>query len=148
MRTRLIATGFGTIFGFVLCWATFANPEAIRRMLLLEDAYLFLMFFSALAVGSVGVRLVHRHRGIPLPVTRPERRHVVGATIFGLGWAISDACPGPIAAQLGRGFGWSLCTAAGMVLGIVLYFRRQERAALARAATPPGRAQTTQAPAA
>ena len=148
MRVRAIAVAFGTIFGFFLCWATFANPEAIRRMLLLEDAYLFLMFGSALAVGSIGVRLLHRYQRIPLPVTQPEQRHFVGAAIFGTGWAISDACPGPVAAQLGRGFGWGLCTAAGIVLGIVLYFRRQERAVASPATTPPGRVRTTRAPAA
>jgi uncharacterized membrane protein YedE/YeeE len=143
MRIRAVATGFGIVFGFVLCWATFANPEAIRRMLLLEDSYLFLMFACAVAVGSVGVRLLHRRQGLPLPVTRPEGRHVVGAAIFGLGWAISDACPGPVAAQLGRGFGWGLCTTAGIVIGIALYFRRQERAE--ETAATRDRARTTRA---
>jgi uncharacterized protein len=113
MRTKAISVAFGTVFGFLLCWGTFGNPDAIRRMLLLEDAYLFEMFAIAVLVGSVGVRLVQRRRGTPLPKAMPERRHFVGAAIFGTGWAISDACPGPVATQLGRGFGWSLCTAGG-----------------------------------
>ena len=133
MRVKTISVGFGTLFGFLLCWGTFGQPDAIRRMLLLEDAYLYLMFASAVAVGAMGVRLVHRLRDMPLPKTKPERRHVVGAAIFGAGWAVSDACPGPIATQLGRGFGWSLCTAGGIVLGILLYLRRQESADRSRA---------------
>jgi uncharacterized protein len=59
---------------------------------------------------------------------RPERRHIVGSALFGAGWAISDACPGPIAAQVGQGFAWSLFTLAGVVIGVALYLRRQERA--------------------
>jgi len=51
---------------------------------------------------------------------------VAGALIFGAGWAISDACPGPTAAQLGQGIGWSLFTIAGVVTGITLFSRRQE----------------------
>ena len=58
-------------------------------------------------------------------VQRPERRHFVGSVIFGIGWAIADACPGPIATQLGQGVAWSLFTIVGLVLGIVLFLRRR-----------------------
>ena len=55
---------------------------------------------------------------------RPERRHVVGAVLFGIGWATADVCPGPIAAQLGQGVPWALATAAGLVLGVWVFNRR------------------------
>jgi uncharacterized protein len=79
--------------------------------------------------------------GAPVSVeTRsPERRHVVGGAIFGLGWAIAAACPGPIAAQLGQGIAWSLATTAGVVAGIALYLARERRAA-PRAELTPARA--------
>ena len=35
-------------------------------------------------------------------VSAVERRHVVGSVLFGLGWAVADACPGPVLAQLGQ----------------------------------------------
>src|SRR5256885_2278554 len=77
---------------------------------------MWLMCASAVAVGFVGLRLLRRARarslltGEPVSWTtaRPERRHVVGAVIFGVGWAVSDVCPGPVAAQLGQGIGWSV----------------------------------------
>ena len=53
-----------------------------------------------------------------------ERRHVVGSAIFGVGWAVSAACPGPIVAQLGAGIAWGVATSAGLVLGIGLYLAR------------------------
>ena len=60
---------------------------------------------------------------------RPERRHVVGSLLFGVGWAIADACPGPIATQLGQGVWWSLATIAGLAVGLRLAVRRQEQTA-------------------
>ena len=50
----------------------------------------------------------------------PRRNHVVGSLIFGLGWGVADACPGPIATQVGQGVMWSLFTITGVVGGIVL----------------------------
>ena len=49
-----------------------------------------------------------------------------GALIFGVGWGISDACPGPIAAQFGQGIGWAVWTLTGVLVGVYLYLRRGE----------------------
>ena len=138
MRVRFAAAAFGVAFGFLISWGQFTDPDRIRDMLLLEDPYLYLMMFSAIAVASGGTWLLRRARarslftGEPLSLDRakPERRHLVGAALFGLGWAISDSCPAPIAGQLAQGVFWSVFTIAGIVLGIVLFLRRQERATL------------------
>lgn len=133
-RLRAVSAGFGVGFGFLLAWSGLSNPDVIWRMLRLEEAYVFLLMASAILVGIVGSRLL-RARGVRAlltgePVTwpslRPERRHVAGSVVFGLGWAITAACPGPVGAQLGQGVWWSLATAAGIVVGIVVYLRRQE----------------------
>lgn len=101
------------------------------------------MFVSAVAVGFVGLRAL-RGSGFRALVTRdlvtwttkpPRQRHVVGSILFGTGWAVADACPGPVAAQLGYASLWSVCTAAGAVAGIVLYLRREEAKA-ARVTAP------------
>ena len=44
----------------------------------------------------------------------------VGSLMFGVGWGVADACPGPIATQVGQGVLWSLFTITGVVGGIVL----------------------------
>ena len=129
---RLAAVLFGAAFGFLISWGQFTDPDRIRDMLLLKDAYLYLMMASAIAVAGTGTWLLRRRRaralltGEPVSVerTRPERRHLVGAAIFGVGWAVADSCPAPIAAQLTQGVAWSLFTIAGMTIGIVLYRRR------------------------
>ena len=132
MTTKRL-TGFtvGAVFGVALSWTGMSSPEVIRRALLFEDSYLFLMFASAVATAFVGTRLLRALRaravltGEPVgwSVAAPERRHVVGSLMFGSGWAISDACPGPIATQLGQGVAWSLFTLAGVVVGIAIFLR-------------------------
>jgi uncharacterized membrane protein YedE/YeeE len=137
MRVRLAAIVFGAAFGFLISWGQFSDPDRIRDMLLLRDPYLYLMMFSAIAVAFTGTLVLRRRRaralltGEPISVerTRPERRHIVGAAIFGVGWAIADSCPAPIAAQLTQGVLWSVFTIAGIFVGVELYLRRRERAA-------------------
>ena len=127
----------GVIFGVALSWTGMSSPEVIRAALLFEDAYLFLMFGSAVATAFVGLRLLRVLRSrallnsepIAWTVAGPERRHVGGSLVFGAGWGLAGACPGPVATQLGQGVAWSLLTIAGMVAGILLFKRRQARAA-------------------
>jgi uncharacterized membrane protein YedE/YeeE len=54
---------------------------------------------------------------------RPQRRHIVGSAIFGVGWGVACACPGPVAAQLGQGMLWSLPILAGILIGVWLFLR-------------------------
>ena len=83
----------------------------LRDGLLFRDAYLMLFFASALVTAFIGLRVLKVLQaralltGEPVSWTtvRPERRHVVGSVLFGIGWAVADVCPGPIAAQLGQG---------------------------------------------
>ena len=129
---RFAAFGVGAAFGLVLSWSGMTNPDVLRDGLLFRDAYLMLFFASALATTFVGLRVLKVLQaralltGEPVSWTtvKPERRHVVGSLLFGTGWALASACPGPIAAQLGQGVAWSLATAAGLVLGVWLYLRR------------------------
>jgi uncharacterized membrane protein YedE/YeeE len=139
MPVRGAAAAFGIAFGFLISWGQFTDPDRIRDMLLLDDPYLYLMMFSAIAVAFTGIFVLRRIRaralltGEPLSIDRskPQPRHFVGAAIFGLGWAISDSCPAPIAGQLAQGVAWSGFTIAGIAVGILLYLRLQERSASA-----------------
>lgn len=151
MSVRAVAVVAGVAFGFLISWAGLTDPDQIQAMLLFEDWYLYPMFVSAVAVGFVGLRAL-RGSGFRALVTRdlvawttapPRQRHVVGSVLFGTGWAVADACPGPVAAQLGYASLWSLCTAAGVVVGIVLYLRRVE--AKAARVTPPAETAPTAA---
>jgi uncharacterized membrane protein YedE/YeeE len=126
MGSRVAGLGIGLVFGLVLAWSGMMDPDVIRGALLFEDSYLFLFFASAVATASIGLWLLRRSGRVAWTPERPERRHVTGALIFGLGWGVSNACPGPIATQLGQGIGWAAWTMAGVLLGVYLFLRRSE----------------------
>jgi uncharacterized membrane protein YedE/YeeE len=137
MPVRFAALAFGAVFGFAISWGQFTDPDRIRDMLLLEDPYLYLMMGTAVVVGFLGTRLLRRLRtralltGQPVrwETARPAPRHFAGAAIFGVGWAVADSCPAPIAAQLTQGVLWSLFTIAGVFIGVLAYLRWQDRPA-------------------
>jgi uncharacterized membrane protein YedE/YeeE len=136
MGARLAGGLVGVVFGVTLSWTGLSSPEVLREALLLDNSYLYLFFASAVATSTLGLSLLRRARvralltGEPVAWTReaPRRAHVVGSVIFGLGWGVADACPGPIATQLGQGVLWSVFTIAGVVAGIVLYLRAGDSA--------------------
>jgi uncharacterized membrane protein YedE/YeeE len=137
MSTRIAGAIIGIVFGVVLSWSGMTSPEVIRQGLLFESSYLFLFFGAAVSTSFVGLWILRRRAPRALltgervgwePV-KPERRHVAGSLLFGIGWGIAGACPGPIATQLGQGIAWGVPTTVGLVLGILLFRRLQARTA-------------------
>jgi uncharacterized membrane protein YedE/YeeE len=132
-RTRIAGAGIGLIFGLILCWSGMASPDVIRGALLFEQSYLYLFFASAVATASIGLALVKRRERRAILVDTPiafvpettKRRHITGSLIFGLGWGVSNACPGPIATQISGGSGWAVFTFIGVIGGIWLYLHRE-----------------------
>ena len=125
-------TAIGIVFGIVISWSGMASPEVIRHALLIEQSYLFLMFASAVATAALGLALLRRREraalltGERLSYGQDEiqRRHIAGSLLFGIGWAIADACPAPIAAQIGQGVPWAVFTLTGVAFGVWLFLRR------------------------
>jgi hypothetical protein len=134
MTARTAGLGVGLVFGVVLSWSGMTSPSVIRQALLFERSYLFLFFASAVVVAAAGLAILRRVKPRALladgPVSwrteRPARRHIVGALVFGLGWGVADACPGPIATQVGQGIAWGLFTMVGVVIGVYLFLRRNQ----------------------
>jgi uncharacterized protein len=142
MRLRLSAFVLGIVTGFVFAWARMTDPDTFHRMLALRSASIYLLMASAVATAFVGVRLLHGRRAllsgerIAWTTTRPTRNHILGSVVFGVGWAVSSACPGPTAAQLGSGRILALAVAAGTGLGVWLQPRVATVHARARSAAP------------
>ena len=126
MKLGVYALTLGIVTGFVFSWSRLTDPETFRRMLSLDSPRVYLLMGSAVAVAFVGARIV---RGRPALLTgkpidwrpvRPTQSHLVGSVLFGIGWGITDACPGPTAAQLGAGRVFALAVAGGIVVGVWL----------------------------
>lgn len=130
---RFTGALLGVVFGFMLTWSGMVDPDVIRGALLFEEAYLFLFMGSAVATASIGLALVRRFQRravlVDQPIgwttERPQRSHLLGSVIFGVGWGVSQACPGPVAAQVGQGVGWALLTLVGIVIGVRIFLVRE-----------------------
>jgi len=118
----------GAAFGFVLGWARVTDHDVIRNMLLLREPDVFLIMMSAIATAALGVRALRALKAraivddspVNWKVEPPAKRHIGGSVLFGLGWSIAATCPGPVAAQLGRGQFAGLFTVAGLFIGILV----------------------------
>src|SRR3954447_19522936 len=112
-----------------------SDPDVIRSALLFEASYLFLMFAAAVLTALVGIELLRRRQARALltgaPITLPRepvaRRHVVGSLLFGLGWGLADARPGPIATQARQGGPGALFPVVGAHTGVCAFLRRGAR---------------------
>src|SRR5437763_8056014 len=142
MKLRLAALALGTATGFVFAWARMTDPNTFHRMLSLHSPRVYLLMGAAVAVAFVGARMLRGRRalltGEPIrwTKTRPGRGYIVGSVLFGIGWGVSEACPGPTAAQLGSGRVLALAVTAGVVVGVWLQPKLARLPAQARAAAP------------
>jgi uncharacterized protein len=128
VRANLATFAFGAVFGFTLGWAQLHDPATIHRMLRFVEPDVFLLMGSAIATAAIGTRLLKLGRAqvwfgdgpVSWKIVKPERRHVIGSVLFGLGWGFACVCPGPAAVLIGRGHLSGLLVAAGMMVGIVV----------------------------
>jgi hypothetical protein len=126
MKLRIASLALGIVTGFVFGWARMTDPNTFHRMLALDSPRIYLLMAAAVAVAFAGARLVRGRRalltGEPINWTtaRPSRNHIVGSVLFGIGWGIADACPGPAAAMLGAGRVLAVAVAAGVLTGVAL----------------------------
>jgi len=138
MKLKLRSTGLslGLCFGFILGWAKLTDYDTIHQMLRLEDSYVFLLMGSGIVTAFLGVRVLRASKlrsvlegkQIQWAIQAPRREHVIGSAIFGTGWALAGTCPGPLAAQLGRGQFMALFTVTGLFVGVWLAEKVRDRA--------------------
>ena len=129
MTLKMIGLTFGIAFGFVVGWARLTDYDVIRDMLLLRHADVFLLMMSAMLTAAIGVRLLRAlnvrsvldHAPIAWTTQSPRRQHVIGGVVFGIGWSLAGTCPGPVAAQLGRGQLSAVFTIIGLLTGILIH---------------------------
>lgn len=122
-RNAAIAA-LGLLLGFSLSQMGFTDYDQLHAMFTFADLRLFLVFVGALGLTAVGLRFVARVPGAAAAVREPRAIHpgtVAGGVVFGLGWALSGACPGVLFAQVGEGRALALFSFAGAALGTVSY---------------------------
>lgn len=104
----------GIAFGVVLTKSEAISWFRIQEMFRFQGLHMYGLFATAVPTALIGVQLLKRGRVRTLggeQVTVPPKalgtgiRYAAGGTVFGLGWALTGACPGPLFALLGSGVG-------------------------------------------
>lgn len=118
----------GILFGIVLTKSEVISWYRVRSMFLFQEAHMYLVIISAIVTGAISLWLIRKFdlktiQGEPVSVkSKPYQKGVIyGGVIFGFGWAITGACPGPIYAQLGSGEALALVTFIGAFVGAYGY---------------------------
>lgn len=124
----------GILFGIILVKAQVVSWFRIQEMFHLQSFYMYGVIASAIAVGMLSLQIIKRINIKTIngePVVLPEKPfswgNVWGGLIFGLGWAITGACPGPLYALTGSGFGVMGIALLSAVLGTWVYGRLRDR---------------------
>ena len=102
----------GTLFGIILTKSEVISWWRIQEMFRFQSFHMYGVIGSAVVVGMVSIQLIKRNRLKSLDgelITLADKKYNhgtwIGGTIFGLGWALTGACPGPLFAQIGAGVG-------------------------------------------
>ena len=126
--TLIMSLLMGTYFGIVLTKSEVVRWQRVHDMFLFNELHMYLIIGVGVVVAMISMFIIKSLEaktieGQPI-VYKPKPFHkgvVIGGTLFGAGWAITGACPGPIYAQVGAGAWLALITLAGAMIGMYLY---------------------------
>ena len=114
----------GILFGITLTKAEVLSWFRIQEMFRFQSPRMYLIIVSAILTAGISLELIRRFgmKTVSAPkVMGRSIRYAVGGTIFGLGWALAGACPGPLFALLGNGMTVILVAILSGMAGTWLY---------------------------
>jgi uncharacterized membrane protein YedE/YeeE len=118
----------GVLFGTVLTKTEAVSWFRIQEMFRFQSFHMYGIIGSAIAVGMLSVWLIKKFKvksieGEEILIVDKQfsKGQIIGGTIFGMGWALSGACPGPLYALVGAGYTTILVVIASALLGTWLY---------------------------
>ncbi|WP_162052142.1 DUF6691 family protein [Pontibacter pamirensis] len=119
----------GTLFGIIMTKSQAISWYRIYEMFRFDSFHMYGIIGSAVILGIISVALIKKYKfksteGTPISFTSKNMsipRYLFGGTIFGLGWAMTGACPGPIYTLLGTGYSVILVVLFSAILGTLTY---------------------------
>ncbi len=119
----------GIVFGIVMVKAEIISWFRIFEMFSFQSFHMYGIIGSAVILGVIGTYLLKRSKAksiygdeiVFVPKNKSITRYLAGGIIFGLGWALVGACPGPIFVLLGAGYLPVLVILFGALIGTLLY---------------------------
>ncbi len=130
LRGLAIYLALGMLFGIVLTKSEVISWFRIQEMFRFQAFHLYGIIGSAVVTAALSLQLIKRLglkslSGAPIVIPPKEMgngtRYWLGGTIFGLGWALVGACPGPLFALIGNGVGVAVAVLTSAVAGTWVY---------------------------
>jgi hypothetical protein len=120
----------GIAFGFVLSRSEVISWFRIQEMFRFQSFRMYGIIGSAIAMAAISIEVIKRIQlnsvsGERISIPRKELgsgiRYAAGGTIFGLGWALTGACPGPLFALIGNGVSVMVAAVVSALAGTWIY---------------------------
>jgi uncharacterized membrane protein YedE/YeeE len=119
----------GIIFGIIMAKSEAFSWYRIQEMFRFQSFQMYGIIGTAVVLGVTGVALIKKFSLRDLsgniitfyPKDKSIIRYLAGGTIFGLGWALSGACPGPMVVNIGYGYLTMIIVFIFAILGTYLY---------------------------
>jgi hypothetical protein len=121
--------GAGIFFGIVMVKSEAISWYRIQEMFRFQSFHMYGIIGTAVILGVSLVYLLKKFRirdteGNPIVFQDKDktwRKYLIGGSVFGLGWALTGACPGPMFVNVGYGYWAMLIVIAGALIGTYLY---------------------------
>ncbi|QNF35517.1 YeeE/YedE family protein [Adhaeribacter swui] len=119
----------GILFGIIMAKSEAISWYRIQEMFRFQSFHMYGIIGTAVTLGTIAVYLIKKFRIrdtqdnliVFHDKDRTWFRYIIGGTIFGLGWALTGACPGPMFVNVGYGYGAMLLIIFGSLLGTYFY---------------------------
>lgn len=125
----------GILFGIILTKGEIISWFRIYEMFRFQSFHMYGVIGSSVVLGMIIIQVIKRKQiqsieGKPIEIAPKERsfwRYIIGGTIFGMGWALTGACPGPLFILVGNGVGVFVVAILAAILGTYIYGRLKNR---------------------
>jgi len=121
MRTYFYYALFGLALGVTLSMSGFSDYEQIHALFIFQNIPLLLVFATAVGLNMLGFMIILRNK--KSPKKNLTKGTVSGSVLFGVGWALTGACPSIALVQLGEGKIAAVVTIIGILAGVWVYRR-------------------------
>jgi uncharacterized membrane protein YedE/YeeE len=118
----------GMILGIIFIKAEIVSWFRIQEMFRLQSFHMYGVIGTAVLIGIMSIQILKNTKiktiygeNIVIQQKKFNKGQIIGGLIFGIGWGITGACPGPIFAQIGAGMGIGLVMLGSAILGTWLY---------------------------
>lgn len=119
----------GILFGIVMAKAEVISWFRIYEMFKFDAFHMYGIIGSAVGLGAIGTYFIKKNKLKSLygdqlefpPKNMSFPRYLIGGTLFGLGWALVGACPGPMFVLIGAGYFPIVIVLIGALLGTFSY---------------------------